>query len=74
MILDLNAFRSAIVSTVLWAFIAVAGYVISLGDIFVVEWKVLVNIGALSLLTGLVSVIKNYLTNENGKVVGMKIK
>lgn len=62
--------KSALVSAVLMAILTVAGYVISLGNIFAIDWKVMANLGVISLLTGLVSLIKNYLTNDDGKFVG----
>lgn len=73
MTINLNAVRSALVSVFLWVFIAVAGYIIGLGDIWKVDWKVMANIGALSLLTGLVSLVKEYFI-KNDKIFGMQVR
>ena len=70
---NITALTSALVSTFLWALVVMAGYVISLGDIFMIDWRVMANIGTLSLLTGLVSLIKNYLTTQKGTVAGLKV-
>jgi len=68
--LNIESFKSALVSTVLMAVLGVAGYVISLGDIFQIDWKALANVGAMSLLTGIVSLIKNFLTSSSGVFAG----
>jgi hypothetical protein len=74
MTLNLTSLQSALVSTVLMAILAVAAYIIALGNIFAIDWKVMLNLGALSLLTGLVSLIKNYLTTPQGTVAGVQVK
>jgi len=68
--LNWESVKSAIVSAALMAIVAMAGYVIGLGDIFKVEYQPLVNIGVMSFLTGLVSLIKNFLTSNSGKFAG----
>ncbi len=70
----ITSLKSALVSTVLMAVITVAGYIIGLGDIWKIDVHTLINLGVVSLLTGLVSLIKNYLTTENGTVAGLQVK
>ncbi len=50
--------------------LAVAGYVISVGNVFNLNWQTMANIGILAVLTGLVSLIKTALTNTNGVFAG----
>lgn len=68
--ITLTTIKSALVSGFLMAFIIMGGYVISLGNIFAVDWRIMANLGIISLLTSLVSVAKNALTNDNGSFVG----
>jgi len=66
--------KSALLSTVLMAIVGMAVYVIGLGDVFLIELKPLVNVGAIALLTGIVSVIKSLLTSyDTGKAVGVQV-
>ncbi len=53
------------------ATLAIIGYVTSLGDIFKIEWHALANIGTLSFLGGLGSLIKSFLTDSTGKFAGV---
>lgn len=61
---------SAIVSAVL---VAVIGYILSVGDIFNLNWKMLLN---MSIMTALASLLKVLMTNDtSGKFVGaIKVK
>lgn len=68
--LNLESFKSALVSALLMAFVATAGYVIGLGDIFKVEWHALINVAVMALLTGFVSLVKNFLTSDSGTFAG----
>lgn len=72
--INLISIKSALVSTVLMAILTVATYIISIGNIFNINWYTMVNLGAMSLLAGLVSLIKQYLTNSDGKAVGIQVK
>jgi len=66
--------KSALLSTMLMAIVGMAVYVIGLGDVFLIELKPLVNVGAIALLTGIVSVIKSLLTSyDTGKAVGVQV-
>lgn len=71
---DITAVKSALVSTVLMAVLAIAVYILNLGDVFKIEVNSLVNVGVMALLTGVVSLIKSLLTNDEGKVVGIQVK
>lgn len=62
--------KSAMVSTVLTAFLSMAVYIVSLNDIFVINYRTLINIGAISLLTGIISLIKSFLTTDTGRFLG----
>jgi len=66
--------KSALVSGVITAILAIAGYIIGVGDIFKIDVHALINVGALALLTTLVSLIKASLTTSAGTVGGIKIK
>jgi len=63
--------KSALVSGLLTMVLAMAGYLIGVGDVFAIDVKTLVNVGALSALTAIVSVTKSFLTsNSTGKFAG----
>lgn len=62
--------KSALVSALITAILAMASYIIGVGDIFHLDSHSLVNIGVLAALTTVVSLIKSFLTNENGTFVG----
>jgi hypothetical protein len=68
--LNWESFKSAAVSVVLMAILSIMTYIIGLGDIFAVDWKALINIGIISLATGIVSLIKNFFTSTSGKFAG----
>lgn len=69
--LDWANVKSAAVTVVLWALVAVAGYIVGLGDIWKIDWHVMANIGALSLLSGFISLVKNFLTSNSGSFAGV---
>lgn len=62
--------KSALVSVILTTFIAAAGYIISLGDVFLINVHTLINIVALGVLTGAVSLAKSFLTTSKGSFLG----
>ncbi len=66
--------KSALVSTVLMAILSMLVYIVGIANIFLIDWKVLLNIGIISLATGLVSLIKSVLTTKDGKVAGVQVK
>ncbi len=63
--------KNAIVTVIITAVLAVLVYVTSLGDIFKIEWHTFVNIGVISLLNGLISLFKSFLTTDSGKFAGV---
>jgi hypothetical protein len=62
--------KSALVSGVITGVLAIAGYIIGLGDVFAIDIHSLVNVGALAVLTTVVSLVKSWLTTDAGKFVG----
>ena len=62
---------NALVTVVLTGVLAVAVYIVGLGDIFKIDSHTLINIGVLSILNGVISLIKNFLTTEKGKFLGV---
>ena len=67
--------KSALVYALLTALAAMLAYIVGLGDIFSISIKPLVNIGAMSLAVGILSVIKNLLTTSEGDFLGaVKVK
>ena len=67
--------KSALVYAVLTAVLSMLVYVVGIGDIFAISLKPVVNIGAISLGVGLISIIKNLLTTKEGMFVGaVKVK
>ncbi len=70
----ITSLKSAFVSAVLVALIVVFSDIIAVGNIFELNWRDLANAGIMSLFTGLVSILKSLLTDNSGKVLGMKIK
>lgn len=72
--MDIIKLKSALISTVLMALLTTLAYVVSQGDIFTLDYKALANVGVMSLFTGIVSLIKNYLTKPDGTIGGVKIK
>ena len=70
----ITSIKSALVSSFLMAILALAVYVLNLGDVFKIEIHSLVNVIVMSFLTGIVSFIKSMITSEDGKVVGVQIK
>ena len=66
--------KSALVSGVLMMVLAMAMYVIGVGDIFSIDGRVLANTGVMALLTAIVSFIKSVMTTGKGTVLGVKVK
>lgn len=62
--------RSALITALLTAVLATAMYVLGIGDVFKIDVHALVNVGALSLLTAVVSIIKSSFTTDSGNFVG----
>lgn len=62
--------KSAAVSALIMAVIGMAGYILSVGDVFGLNLHTLVNIGALSALTAIVSLAKSLMTTSTGTFLG----
>lgn len=62
--------KSALITALLTAVLAMGAYVLGIGDIFKIDWKAITNIGVLSLITAIVSIIKSLLTTDKGKFLG----
>jgi hypothetical protein len=63
--------KSALVYGVLSAILMMALYAISIGDVFALDMKALVNAGVFGFITVLTSLIKNLLTTDEGKFIGV---
>lgn len=63
--------KSALVTALVTALLGMAGYVIGLNDVFKIDFHSLVNIGSLSALTAIISLLKNFLTSERGEFLGV---
>ncbi len=68
--LDFTQIKSALVSGILTAVLAGAGYVVGLGDIFAIDVHNLTNIVSLAFLTTIISLVKSLLTTREGNFVG----
>lgn len=66
--------KSALVSGVITGILAIAGYIIGVGDVFAIDVHAMVNVGALALLTSVVSIIKSLLTTSTGTVASVQVK
>lgn len=73
---NLNAtdIKSALVNTVLMAIGVMMANVVAVGDISKVDYFAVINTGIIAGMTGLVTLIKDLLTNSQGKLAGIKIK
>lgn len=63
--------NSALVYFVLFALLDMALYVKSVGSVFNVDWRALVDAGFFGGLAFLISVLKNLLTTQDGKFLGI---
>tara|TARA_R110000868_G_scaffold409745_1_gene695862 strand:+ start:1524 stop:1859 length:336 start_codon:yes stop_codon:yes gene_type:complete len=63
--------KSALMSAVITAILGGAGYIIGVGSVFNLNIHSLVNIVSLSFLTAIVSLLKAFLTTQEGKLVGV---
>lgn len=66
--------KSAFVYFILSAFIAMIAYVIGLGDIFKIDWHMLINVGSMAGFTAVVSILKNFITTKSGTALGIQVK
>ena len=63
--------KSALVYGILTALVVVGIEVIAAKNIFALDWKTLVNDGVIAMVGVFVSLIKNFLTTNEGKFVGV---
>ncbi len=63
--------KSALISAFVTAVLGMAGYVIGVGDLFKLNLHALINVGALSALTAIVSILKAFLTTDKGEFMGV---
>ena len=56
------------------AFLAVAGYIIGVGDVIKLSLHAFVNAGVMAFLAAAVSLIKATMTTQNGTVLGVQVK
>ncbi len=66
-----NNVKSALVSAFVTAVLGVAGYVIGVNDIFNLDFHTVANLAVISFLTAIVSLIKNFLTDEDGRFLSV---
>ena len=72
--MDTTNIKSALVSIGIAMVISVGGYITGVGDVFKLDWHVLINTGVLSLVVGIVSLCKSYGITPEGKFLGIQIK
>lgn len=65
--LDAENVKGAVVSLVVAALVAIGFYVLQVGDVFKLDWHVLVNAAAIAFVT---SLLKSLGTTSEGKFVG----
>jgi hypothetical protein len=65
--------KSALVSGVIMGILAIAAYIIGVGDIFSLNFHSLANAGALATLVTIVSLFKSFITTETGTVAGIQV-
>ena len=63
--------KSALVYGLLSGILAIFMYALEVGDLFKLDWKALVNAGVFAFMIAMVSVIKNLLTSDEGKFLGI---
>lgn len=67
--------KSALVLGAIIGFLGVSSYVVQIGDIFKLDWHVLVNIFVLAAIASIGSTIKNFFTTTDGNFLGIiKVK
>jgi len=55
------------------AVLAMAGYIIGIGDVFVLDPRALINVSVMAFLTTVVSLVKSSNTTPEGTYLGVKI-
>lgn len=63
--------KSALIYALLMGVVSIGIYIVGVGDIFKIDPHALINSGILAAVTGLISLLKNLLTDNAGKFLGM---
>jgi len=66
--------KNALVLAFITALVAIILSIVSAGNIFGLDWKVLANTGALAFLVFFVSTLKDLLTTSKGVIAGVQVK
>lgn len=69
--LDWANIKSALVYGLLWALLAMAIDIEKAGSIFNIDWKMIVDGGAIAFIAAVVSLLKNLLTTNQGNFLGV---
>lgn len=69
-----TSLKSALVTSLLSAALGIAGYIVSVADVFKLNFHALINVGVFALLTPLISLLKSLLTQTDGTALGIRIK
>ena len=73
--INLVEVQSAIIYGLMTALGAVLAYIVGIGDIFKIDPRSVINIATISFSITIISLIKNFLTDSEGKFVGLiKVK
>jgi hypothetical protein len=70
----LTKIKSALVSLVIAGVLAGAIYILGIGNIFALDLKGLINVVAIAVLVGLVSLLKSWGTTPTGTFAGVQVK
>jgi ABC-type proline/glycine betaine transport system permease subunit len=68
---DMTGVKNALVITVVAAVVAGLVYITGVGDVFSINFHSLVNVVAMALFAGLISLGTHWLTDNNGKFLGV---
>lgn len=63
--------KSALITALVTAVLGMAGYIVGVGDLFKLDGHALINVGTLSALNAIVSLLKNFLTTDRGAFLGV---
>jgi len=66
-------FKSAVVSGLITGIIGIGLYVVGVGDLWKVDFHSLINIGSISAISAIVSLVKNFLSTNSGSVAGIQV-
>ena len=69
--LDKSNIKSALVYALLWGLLAVLINIQSVGSVFNLDWKLVVDTGLIALIAAVISVLKNLFTTSSGNFLGV---